>query len=416
MSGTSQVTSQSAAPSARTPSASETDAPPKSRSARTALLLGVLLLALAAGLYFALRGGGSAPSDPSADVPRLVDGQIVFSQAFRERNKLKTEPVKPAPLTPTIAAVGMVTFDPRHTARVGTRLRGVVRSLSVYEGDEVKRDQVLAEINSPELGDAQAQVAMLTAQAQVATRQAERESRLAADNLSTARAAEEAMAARAQYQSMLRAAEQRVAALSGGKPVKVDSDERLGVHTLTAPIAGTIVERHIAQGELVEGDRTAFLIAELNHLWIELDVFERNLASIRVGDRVLVHPLSGAGGELQGRVAQVGAVIDTDTRSAPVRIEVDNSKRLLRPGQAVDAQIEASQVATTDALLVPLGAITYVDGEPTVFVATTPLTVVPTRVEVGDSNGTERQVLAGLKAGQEVVVQGVFELKSELFR
>lgn len=355
--------------------------------------------------------------DILADIPRLEEGRVVFSQAFRDRIELGTERVRSARLTPSVAAVGMVTFDPRHTARVGTRLRGVVRALHVYEGDEVKQGQKLAEIHSPELGDAQAQVTMLAAQAQAAVRHSERQEGLAVNRLSTARESEEAVAERSRYESMLRAAEQRVAALAGGASrASAKARSTLGVHILTAPIGGTIVERSIAQGELVEGDRIAFLIAELDHLWVELDVFERSLSAIRLHDQVALKPLSGAGGTLKGRVAQVGAVIDPATRSAPVRIEIDNSERLLRPGQAVDAVIEAASAATAEALLVPVAAITYVDGQPTVFVLTGPLSVLPTPVELGEGNGREWHVLKGLSAGQDVVVQGVFELKSELFR
>lgn len=385
---------------------------PKQSPRRVWALLGVVVVASAASVA-ALREDQEEEVVEAADVPRIQDGRIVFSQAFRDRIQLTTEKVRAAPLTPVVSTVGMITFDPRHVARVGTRLRGVVRALHVYEGAEVERGQVLAEINSPELGEAQAQVAMLEAQASAAARQAEREEALREKSLSTAKEAEEASAERSRYESMLSAARQRVAALSGGS---VGRNHALGVHTLTAPIAGTLVERHITQGELVDGDRTAFLIAQLDHLWVELDVFERSLSAVRVGDEVDLTPLSDPNTTIKGRVAQVGAVLDPGTRSAPVRVEIDNRERLLRPGQAVDALIKASGAATKSALVVPTEAITYVDGEPTVFVATGPLSVAPTVVELGEDNGRERQVLKGLELGQEVVVQGVFELKSELFR
>jgi cobalt-zinc-cadmium efflux system membrane fusion protein len=99
-----------------------------------------------------------------------------------------------------------------------------------------------------------------------------------------------------------------------------------------------------------------------------------------------------------------------------VRIEVDNSKHLLRPGQAVDAKIRASGATQQTATVVPAEAVTYVDGRPTVFVTVGPLSVLPTSVELGRSDGKQRQILAGLTPGQHVITHGVFELKSELFR
>jgi membrane fusion protein, heavy metal efflux system len=385
---------------------------------RRGVLIGVLALLAAAGVGLAvLAPHGAAPqAAPPSDVPRMENGQIHFSEAFRKRVGVQATPVQSAPLTPAVAAVGMVTFDPRYTERVGTRLRGVVRTLQVYEGAEVKKGDLLAEIDSPELGEAQAQVLMLRAQAIAADRHAERESALMAQALSTARQTDEAIAEKSRYDSMLRAAEQRVAALAGG-PRPTRASDTLGVHKLMAPIDGTIVERNITPGELVEGDRMAFLISRLEHLWVELDVFEHNLSSIRVGDAVELSPLSGTKGDrISGRVAQVGAVIDPSTRSAPIRIEINNSERKLRPGQSVDAIIDAASAVTSRALLVPISAVTYVDGQPTVFVSTGSHSVVPTAVELGDTNGEKRQILKGLKEGQEVVIKGVFELKSELFR
>lgn len=348
----------------------------------------------------------------TSDVPRVEDGRIVFSKTFAERIGLTSELVGEAPLAPVVSAVGMVTFDPRYVARVGTRLRGLIRDVRHYEGGVVEKGTILAEIDSPELGEAQAQVTMLGAQAETARRDAARERSLVERNLSTIREAEEAATEEESYRSMLHAATQKVKALAGG-----NADARaLGVHYLIAPLTGTIVERHVTKGELVDGDHVAFLIADLTHLWVELDVFERSLAAIRVGDQVVVRALARAGHPIQGRVAQVGAVIDPATRSAAVRIEVDNTEGHLRPGQAVDAKIQAAHADQVKSTLVPSAAVTFVDGNPTVFVLDGDLAVRPTQVTLGDTNGDLKQVLSGVQVGDRVVVRGVFELKSELFR
>lgn len=348
----------------------------------------------------------------TSDVPRVEEGRIVFSKTFAERIGLTSQVVKEAPLAPVVSAVGMVTFDPRYVARVGTRLRGLIRDVRHYEGEKVDKGTVLAEIDSPELGEAQAQVTMLSAQTETAHRDANRERSLVERNLSTIREAEEAATEERSYQSMLHAATQKVKALAGGN---VDA-RALGVHYLISPLAGTIVERHVTKGELVDGDHVAFLIADLTHLWVELDVFERSLEAIRVGDQVVVRSLSRASHPIQGRVAQVGAIIDPATRSAAVRIEVDNQEGHLRPGQAVDAKIQAAHADLLKTTLVPAAAVTFVDGNPTVFVLDGDSAVKPTQVTLGDSNGELKQVMKGIQAGDRVVVRGVFELKSELFR
>ncbi len=368
--------------------------------------------ALVVGVVVAKSSSKPEEAVVGPDVPAMKDGRIAFSKAYRDRIQLQTAAAEKAPLIPTVNAVGMAGFNPKHTARIGTRLRGLVRSVRRFEGDEVKAGEVLAEIDSPELGEAQAQVSMLSVQAKTAERAAEREQTLADKNLGTAREAEVAIAEKSSHQAMLRAAEQKVVALAGGST----SGARIGIHVITSPIAGTIVERKVTQGELVEADRVAFLVSDLDHLWIELDVFEQNLHLIGENDEVIVRALNAGSKEIVGHVAQVGAVIDVATRSAPVRILVDNRERVLRPGQAVEAQIKASQARKSDAVLIPSSAVTYVDGAATVFILENELTVRPVAVELGDGDGEKRQVRKGLAPGDQVVTQGLFELKSELFR
>jgi cobalt-zinc-cadmium efflux system membrane fusion protein len=179
---------------------------------------------------------------------------------------------------------------------------------------------------------------------------------------------------------------------------------------------GTVLERNVAPGQSVLEHLTAFRIANLDHLWVELRVFERSVRRIRQGDAVELQPFGNTADIISGRVAHVGALIDPATRSADVRVEVENRDRKLRAGEAVKAIIRASGEAIEGATLVPSKAITFIDGKPAVFVVDSPVSVRRVSVELGDADGTQQQVLAGLSPGQEVITTGVFDLKSELFR
>jgi cobalt-zinc-cadmium efflux system membrane fusion protein len=333
----------------------------------------------------------------------------VFSPKFRDRAGIETVTAKRQSLTPVVRVTGDVTYDPEHVAAVGTRIEGLVRKLSHIEGDAVERGDVLAEIESAELGEAQASVAMIDAQRRAAEANAKREQDLAARKLSTLRESEVAEAALAEHQAMLGAASQKVAALGGaaGGP--------FGVHLLRAPLAGTVVERNVSAGQSVEGNLIAYRVANLDHLWVELSVFEKNLGAIHKGDAVVIEPISDPGQRIDGVVAHVGDAIHEATRSAPVRVKIDNSARKLRPGQAVRASIRVS-AAVSDALVVPVSALAFVDGKPVVFVETDPDRVVVAPVELGASDGVLQQVTSGLADGATVVHEGVFALKSELFR
>jgi membrane fusion protein, heavy metal efflux system len=386
-------------------------------SKRRWIMLGIGVAVLGVGaVVWQTRGSSSAQASAPAEVsdtPRVEGERILFSRTFAERAKLKFAPVSRAMLVPIVNAVGTVSFNPEHVAAVGTRLKGLVSRVTKFEGDTVESGTMLAMIESAELGEAQAAVSMLEAEKRAADVNLDREKTLSQKNLTTQREAEVAGVEAERYQLLLGAARQKVAALSGGVGSRPG---KLGSHELRSPLKGTIVERNIAPGQSVEGQLVAFRIADLDHLWVELDVFERNLSKMRVGDRVELSPLAAQTENFEGRVAHVGAVIDTETRSAPVRVEVDNRDRRLRVGQAVNARIHAAISGEQQSTLVPSGAITFVDGKPTVFVKTGENAVRVVKLETGTTNGHETEAISGLNPGDEVVSEGVFALKSELFR
>lgn len=374
---------------------------------------GVVVAAVAVGALgtaLALRGAhGEKPPAIVADVPRAEGSAIVFSPAFRERSGIKTTVARKSELVPELRVVGTVTFDPEHVAAVGTRIHGLVRKIVKIEGDAVKEGDVLAEIESAELGEAQASVAMFEAQRKASEINARRERALSERRLSTAREAEVAEASLAEQKAMLSAARQKVTALGGS------GSTALGLYVLRAPLAGTVVERQVNPGQSVEAHLTAYRVANLDHLWIELSVFERNLDAIRRGDTVEIRPLADPDRVIHGAVAHVGDALDPSTRSAPVRVKIDNTARKLRPGQAVTATIRASGPTRTT-LTLPTQAVTWVDGRPTVFVVAGDDRVIPTPVKLGATNGSDQEITEGLAEGTKVVSDGVFALKSELYR
>lgn len=382
---------------------------------RLAFAAGSLLLV--GGISFLLQRKGeaspAAAARPQPDVPRVEGDHIRFSESFAERAGIRVERVRVEELVPVVEAVGTVDFNAEHVAAIGARLRGLVSRVLKFEGDSVKAGEMLARVESPELGEAQARVSMLAAEREAAQLNAEREARLADRNLTTAREVEVATVEARKVSLLLGAAKQKVSALGGSARPGVLS---LGSHELRSPIQGTVVVRNVAPGQFIEGQLVAFKVADLDHLWIELDVFERNLNRIKIGDHAEIKPLSGAARTLEGVVAKVASNIDQETHSAKVRIEVENRDRRLRPGQAVKATIHASGGKLAPRPLVSTGAITFVDGKPTLFVAVAPHVVRVASVRLGATDGAETEIMDGVKATDEVVTTGAFALKSELFR
>jgi cobalt-zinc-cadmium efflux system membrane fusion protein len=391
-----------------------TVAPKGAPKSRRGLFIGAAVLALG-GVGFLVFGGGhgEAPAPAAApDTPRVEGPNIRYSKGFAERSGLKLAPAVAAKLVPVVNAVGTMDFDPEYVAAVGARLRGLVTRVEKFEGDKVDVNTVLAVIESSELGEAQAAVSTLEAEKQAADLNLEREQELVEKRLSTAREAEVASVDAQRAAHLLSAARQKVAALAGNG----NRSTRLGSHELRSPMQGTVVARSVAPGQTVDGEIVAFRVANTDHLWVGLDVFEKNIGLVQVGDKVDLSPLATPADTFEGRVARVGAVIDPETNAAYVRVEIDNKDGHLRAGQAVNARIHASARGEQESTLVPTTAITFVDGKPTVFIATGEGSVRVANVETGFTDGPQTEVTSGVKAGDSVVSDGVFALKSELFR
>ena len=138
---------------------------------------------------------------------------------------------------------------------------------------------------------------------------------------------------------------------------------------IRAPIAGTVIERKVTLGEAVERATDAFKIADTSHVWVTLDLYEKDLARVRVGQEVETRTDARPGEVFHGRVAFIVPVIDPATRTAKVRLEFPNPKGVLSAGQLVTARIVGDgKGSTTDVLVVPRSAVEQVEGKTAVFI------------------------------------------------
>lgn len=418
--------------------------PPSRR--RRAWVLSVGVLAVAAGLGARwVAADDRKPAKPAVarDVPHYEDGVIRYSETYAERIGLRVEEVTERALAPVTEVTGEVELSPAHVASVGAQIFGRVRKVHAVLGQVVEEGERLAALESSELGRAQAELVSARARVQLAKAEDGRKRTLVAEGIAAHRSVEVSATELKAAQAQLRATEQDVRAMGGSTRTRA----ALGKLALRSPIAGEVIEANVFLGQAVGPEHVAFTVADLDHLWLELAVFAGDLPLIAAGDEVLVQPhgdlergreptLPGdAVTGVPGRVAHVGSVIDPVSRTATVRVELDNRDRALRVGQAVRARI-VSRGAEIRALTVPRRAVVLVDGAPTVFVVpaeeqseapTAPLTagalegptegrVEPRAVELGLRGEEHVEVRDGLQPGDRVVVDGVFALKSELFR
>lgn len=378
--------------------------------------LGALALAVLVTLtvfIFSSKKTASPPAptgaiDETRATPWLDGDFIRYTKTFADREKLALVEVAEAPLTPEVTVNGVVTYDARRVAAVGARISGRVQALHHVEGEDVKAGEVMAEVSSAQLGQAQADVLKARAREQVAKLDEQRERRLADAKVTAERDAEHAkVAAQASTYERI-AAEKSVEALGGSMSGET------GVLFLKSPIAGEIVEMHVKRGETVEPTDTLFVVADLSRVWVELSVFENTIDLVREGDSVEIFR-PGASEGVSGVVEHVPSVLDPEHRNVQVRVALANTSRLLKPGMSVQAKI-AITGSSAPKLVVPRDAVTRIDGKPTVFVAVDQGRVEPRPVHLGPHDARTVAIESGVTKGERVVVGGVLALKAEVFR
>ena len=366
---------------------------------------------LAANAAVSSRHGPTAPVALPAPRHERPEGgpRVRVSADFVRRFGIQGIHVAPRALAPALDLVGSVDFDADHVADVGARIRGRVTRVLAGTGAPVVIGTPLVEIESVSIGDVLASRASAEAQAVAARARLARETDLYREHLTTVRAVEDARADLARFEAEALGARQRLAAMGAGAGAG-----RLVI--LRAPIPGRVIRRRVIVGQTIDDTDVVMRVADLAHVWVQLDVFERDLPGVHVGDRAEVASDAYPDRIFAGSVSLIESTIDLRTRTARVRVEVDNSELLLRPGQFVTARVRMASAGLRDVMAIPRAAVVQLDGRPVVFVTRAPGEYEAAVVSLGAVDGDEVEVERGVSAGDDVVVAGAFALKSELLR
>jgi cobalt-zinc-cadmium efflux system membrane fusion protein len=273
---------------------------------------------------------------------------------------------------------------------------------------------VLAVLESRDLADAKA--AYLAAVARLALAQANftREESLRQGKITAEKDYLESKQVLAEAQITLRSAEQKLHALglteADLQALPSHPETAYTRYEITAPIDGTVVQKHIVLGELFKEDSNpCFVIADLTSVWVDLKVHQQDLSHIRPGQTAVIR--GGEDLQTEGTIAFVSNIVSETTRMAFARLTIPNPDGRWRPGLFVTGQIVIDEVPAKVA--VPKDALVRLDGRTCVFLQTD-AGFVPQTVVVGRANDSSVEIAAGLKAGQKYVSRGAYTLKSEL--
>lgn len=179
---------------------------------------------------------------------------------------------------------------------------------------------------------------------------------------------------------------------------------------IVAPISGRILERPVNRGEMVEPSTTLFTILDLSSVWVDAKVYEKDVRRTRVGQPVTVVATAFPDQSFSGKVSYLGDTVDEKTRTLVVRCEIQNPGRKLKPGMFVQTQIT---VGTGSGLLVPDAAVQRDADKNVIYVVAGEGKFEKREVKLGANSDGFHEVLEGLKAGENVVTEGSFLVKSQ---
>ena len=345
---------------------------------------------------------------------------------------IETEIVTTAPISGAVTATGKIETPEDRTAVIGPVNEGRIVKLYAGQGSKVRKGQKLAELESADIDQAEADYLKALADSENAKRSAAAEIKLAQQtydrtkalyektvvpgknlqsaehDLEVARATAENNAA--STKATLTAARRHLIIL-GLNDATIDAlGNKSGLaatFALTSPIDGTVVERNATIGATVGTDANVFKIIDTSRVWVDANVFEKDLPRIRVGQSVKLTVTAFPGTTFSGRVIFINSVVDPDSRTVKVRTEVPNPDGRLKPDMF--ANIEIITDVNSTALSVPQSAVLEDNGKSVVYVAEGNA-YNQRQVQLGIKNGDRVEIIDGLKSGDRVVTKGNYLL------
>ncbi|WP_421884169.1 efflux RND transporter periplasmic adaptor subunit [Methylibium sp.] len=333
--------------------------------------------------------------------------ELTLTSEEAERAGVKVESVKAQAMGETVVVTATIYPDQDRLVRVSPRIEGRILSAPAKLGDKVRAGQILATLDSVEVGETHAAWTQAQAELRIAEADFKRAESLNAEEIIPRKDFLRAQADRDKAAAGLRAAADRLRLLGGAPGATGNSVSGFAV---TAPFAGTVIEKKVTLGEQATPSEPMFTVADLSRVWIQAALPEAALAKVRVGANAKVTVPAYPGETFTGKVGHIGAMLDKETRTVAARIEVPNADGRLKPEMFATATIEAVG-EKREAISLPDAAIVLLDGKPNIFVFEQGA-YEAREVEPGERIGGRTVLKSGVKAGDEVVTAGAYALKA----
>lgn len=354
---------------------------------------------------------------PKSETPAAVSKadadpmRVVVDSSMAQRFQLASVTYKDLESVKEVA--GRIEANDRLVTRIGASVSGRVTEVMVEIGDRVRSGQTLARVASPELSQAQMAYLRAHSASTLADRAVERARQLyQADVIGSAE-----LQRREAEQSLARA-EQRASLdqlrLMGMPPQALERLLAQGtLHPqadVVSTLSGVVIERKVSNGQVAQPGDPLFTVADLGNVWVVGDLPEQTARAVSVGQRVDIEVPALGGRQISGRIVYVGDTVSPETRTVPIRTQVDNAGRDLKPQMLATMRIRGEAVRT---LVVPADAVVRENDRDHVFVKDGSNAYRLSPVELAPAIGPWRPVVKGILADTEIVIGNAFHLNNE---
>ncbi|HWP43678.1 MAG TPA: efflux RND transporter periplasmic adaptor subunit [Blastocatellia bacterium] len=397
--------------------------------------LAIVLMAIALTAFLLVRRTSVTDQEAAPPAAANPTGTVKFLMEQQWLIRMKLAKAERQWVARQITSTGRVIPAAHNQAVVAPPVGGIISTGQLPRvGQQVARGQVLAVLNQRPTAAESAQIAAGNAQLRI------EQARIDAERRRLGQAANEAQvrlnqakteyeraqrlyerkayslrqlqAAEADYkaaQANYAAATEQLKALSDGPAARLGS---VGVQTsyaVRAPISGIVVKVSKAMGEQVAPGEQIVEIINLDTVWVEAPIFERDLSYLSRRAKPVFTTPAYPGVEFTGAIVDIGAVIDERSRATTVTFEVSNRDRTLRIGMQANVRIDAGEGG--DAVVIPKEAVLEHEGKKIVYVLLSGEEFQRREVAIGDELGDKVAVLSGIEPGERVVTQGAYQLK-----
>jgi membrane fusion protein, heavy metal efflux system len=368
-------------------------------------------LAFIALLTSLLLISGCKKSQPSGASQTAQDPNLVMAnEALLAQIKISV--VSQGDVSDILRVAGQIDFDEQALTRIGASVTGRVTQINAQLGNEVKKGDTLALINSSELSNSQLAYLKARSEKEFHRRTVQRAKTLfEADVISAA----ELQRRESEYEvasAQTRAAQDQLRVLG----VNLKAMEELAttgaidsVASVMATIKGIVVERKVTTGQVVQPADVLFTVADLSRVWAVAQVPEQQVAQVKVGQSVRIEVPALENEKLIGKLIYVGQTVNPESRTVLVRTELDNTSGRLKPSMLASMLIESTP---TKRVVVPITAIVREQDADYVFIEEKPGSFRLKPVRLSSEHNGQRVVLDGLSQGMRIVSDGAFHLNN----